>query len=449
MADKNPILEAVKRVPAQVAMGPADLLNLALGLVSGKGLKGVTPKSPSETINQDVLGLPEPELLSAQGATELAAGLINPAKAIAGVGKATALAVPMLAALMQKAPAALVKSIAKSQAGVIRPGGLAELNMFHATDLDALGRSEVFTDPSIAITYNRGNAFARPSQANLVLNPASPKFDPKSSGAFLINRDAFVDTAKADVRKSQQLDDLRLTQEQELPLQHALSILFSPKFESFENYEKSILGADVLKSYSEATIRGKRASADQALASALTKLGYDGQDYVKQSVTSGVAQQVAELLRTAAREGGNAGSLSKTAISRLATQPSNYAELKLRDHLPLGEDTVSAIFLPASGYWGTVSDARKRLANSFLSNVPAGTPAELLPESASDLYAALAEQLTEQTMKAGGRVPKSPYLSGLPVSTDWNEAYDAILSDIISSDKFASDVASMLTSRAK
>lgn len=437
MAEKNPILEAAKRIPAQVAMGPADLLNLALGIVSGNGLGGVTRKSPSETINQDLLGLPEPELLSAQGGMELAAGFVNPAKALAAVGKATAMSAPALLALMQKASAGTAGKYISKQAGAIRPGGATDLNMFHATPADEIGRLSSFTDPSIAITSNRGNPFSGSYDANLVMNPSSPLFDPATSRSQLINRDAYVSTDKSAGRKSLELDDLRLTQNPELPLSHALSILFSPKFNSFSQFEKSVVGAETLRKASP-----KR--SEDALAKALTDMGFDPTDMLQGKVPPGPAMTVANLLREAAASGNTK---AKTAISKLALTPSDYAELKVVGEVPLNENTVSAVFLPRR--YANDPGIREQLKYSTLKNVPAGTPAELLPSNQLDTYKNLAEYFTEQATRGGLDMPKSPYLSGFTMSSNPKKAYANILEDIFSSDKFKSDVASMLTSDAK
>lgn len=444
MAEKNPILEAAKRIPAQVAMGPADLLNLALGIVSGNGLGGVTPKSPSETINQDLLGLPEPELLSAQGGMELAAGFVNPAKALAAVGKATAMSAPALLALMQKASAGTAGKYISKQAGAIRPGGATDLNMFHATPADKIGRLPSFTDPSIAITSNRGNPFARSLDANLVMNPTSPLFDPATSRSQLINRDAYVSTDKSAGRSSLNLDDLRLTQGSGLPLSHALSILFSPKFNSFSQFEKSVVGAEALRKASPGKLKSHLKGSEEALSKALTDMGFDPTDMLQGKVPPGPAMTVANLLREAAASGNTK---AKTAISKLALTPSDYAELKVVGEVPLNENTVSAVFLPK--WYANDPGLREQLKYSTLRNVPTGTPAELLPSNQLDAYKDLAEYFTQQTMKAGGDIPKSPYLSGFVALSDPEDAYAYILEDIFSSDKFKSDVASMLTSDAK
>lgn len=167
MAESNPILQAAKRVPAQVILAPADLLNMVLGLVSGKGLSGVTPKSPSETINQDVFGLAEPDLLSVQGAAELAAGLVSPAKGIAAVAKAAGVAAPALVSLMERAPA--LQKILNKEAGIIGGKKFAEnINisdvMQLAEDMYVSGKSQHYiaqaTSKELASRRNPGQAMS-------------------------------------------------------------------------------------------------------------------------------------------------------------------------------------------------------------------------------------------------------------------------------------------------
>lgn len=444
MADKNPILEAAKRVPAQIVFGGADLLNLALGLISGKGLSGVTPKSPSETINQDVFGLAEPEFLSTQNAAEMAAGLINPGKAIGLGAKALGSAVPALVTLMEKATPAVVAKIAKSQAGVIRPGGALDLNMFHATDPVNLLKRKEFTAPSIAITSNRGNDFSSIRDVNLVLNPNYKGFDPETSSSILHNRDMYVSRDKSTQRPGRRGEDVRLTEESgvgDLSLQQALSIMLSPKFQSFSNYEKSPIGADLLRKFTDEYANKKYQAAKTSLISALDSVGLNSSYKGVQANSKDYVEKTLANLRQASSSGNKKAS---EALAKLSLTPASYAELKMVDELPLNESTISGVII--NPLLASDTAMRSKLEKA-LPGIPIGTPAELLPKEYRDLYKNLTESTTALVNKKTGTVVTTPYGSWL---SDAQSAtpLETIAFDIINSDKFLSDVASMLTSTA-
>ena len=444
MADKNPILEAAKRVPAQIIFGGADLLNLALGLVSGRGLSGVTPKSPSETINQDVFGLAEPEFLSAQSATEMAAGLISPGKAVGVGAKALGASIPALVTLMEKAAPAAIAKIAKSQAGVIRPGGALDLNMFHATDPKNLLKTREFTAPSIAITSNRGNAFASNRDVDLILNPNYKGFDPETSSSILHNRDIYVSRDKSLQRPGKKGEDVRLTEEggvEDLSLQQALSIMLSPKFQSFSNYEKSPVGADLLRKFTDEYANKKYQAAKTSLIQALDSVGLDSSYKGVQANSKDYVEKTLTKLRQASASGNKKAS---EALAKLSLAPASYAELKVVEDLPLNESTISGVIIPPLLAADTALRGKLEKA---LPGIPVGTPADLLPGEYRDLYKNLTESTAALVNKRSGEVVTTPY--GIWIS-DVNAAtpLETIAFDIINSDKFLSDVASMLTSNA-
>lgn len=338
-------------------------------------------------------------------------------------------------------PATLLSYSPEAKAA-IRPGGAADLNMFHASSVDKLLSLMGLTAPSIAVTSNRGNPFARASQANLVMNPNYRGFDPSTSKSQLINRDAYVDTGKNEQRPGLQGEDVRLTQDFSLPLQHMLSILFSPNFKSFKSFEDSELGAKVIRNYTDEKAYKHRAGAEDAISAFLTKMHHDGPNLVKQEFSPEGARKVADLMRAASR---HRITEANTAIAKVATTPANYAELKMVDELPINADTVSAIFLPSRYNTAEYKDQFSR----HFRDIPVGSPADLLPEKSWDLYKGLAEQLTEQSIRTKGDIIKSPYLPDYSMGSNRDVVYDNVMQEIISSEKFMSDVASMLTSGSK
>lgn len=78
------IWEAVKRTPGLIAGGPVDLANLAIGLITGKGLQGVSKKpiGGSEWVNE-FFGMPQSKDALQQG-TEAALSMLSPG----GIAKA-------------------------------------------------------------------------------------------------------------------------------------------------------------------------------------------------------------------------------------------------------------------------------------------------------------------------------------------------------------------------
>jgi hypothetical protein len=456
MAEKktNPVIEAAKRIPAQAVFGGADLLNLIIGAAAGKGLAGFTRKSPSETINQDILGLSEPELLSIQGGTELAAGFMNPAKAIAATAKTAGVAIPSLLSMMQRAAPAPVSAKAMSQAGAIRPGGAADLNMFHATPsgflLQAIEEGRTFTAPSIAITTGRVNPYANSSSVNLLMNPRYEGFDPATSKSQLTNRDMYASRDKEPDRPGLAGEDLKLTEKANTTLQHALSIMLSPSFKSFKQFEDSPLGARVLRNYdfTKDYKRVKEASTalDDALQS-VPELNFLTAD--RSVVYQDDVNAVLDVLREAASKGSTK---ARTAIAKLSILPANYGELKSVDELPINRETVSAIFTPQ----GLSREFSKHLEDKI--GVPTGTPIDLLKylPGAQDRYYELSDNLAAELgrlkVNSSGAVYSKIFSEPYLTKVSYNDVMDAdsadILEDIVmnslfSSDKFASDIASI------
>lgn len=387
-------------------------------------------------------------------------------------------------------------------AGVIRKGGRTDLNMTHESAISKLltllrGRASM-TSPSVAISKNNAFPFGEissPRRASLILNPASHRFDPNINPAnLLVNRDAYVTRQRwtpPEVRLGI-TDDLRLTEGAggirlediykdinmgALPgLQQQLSILASPRFKSFEQYEKLKTGANTLESadYDPSYVRQllnqfypediqRIKDADNLIdsseflrriqkdADAAQKMSFD--DFAK---PENVSKQNALILQEA---------LTKTS--------SDYAELKVAGEVPISDRTVSAVMLSPYSDVASITPKDAKLleelrARASFAGLRTGTPRELMPPDMAMTYADLADQsarILSKAVKKGvdpwdaaKELPNSAakYFPPGYLPTNVEDAlrkggatdlYEETLKAIEYSPHYAADVASILTAR--
>lgn len=339
-----------------------------------------------------------------------------------------------IASLIAKPITALATYTPETEAA-IRPRGSYDLNMFHySSDPYAVASRRVFTAPSIAISSNRGNPFAGNRGVNLVLNPNYSGFDPAASKNQLYTRDGYVSRSKSPQRPGLSGEDIRLTEkDSEVGLQQALSILLSPRFSSFEQFEKSPLGADLIRKFGDGTGFSEKRKAARSSTYKFQEEHYPNYLTDKPSV-----QEFLALVREHATKGDTT---ARRVITRNALMPSDYAELKMVEELPLNADTVSAVFIPE--LLKKEKTLRKSIEKS-LPGVPVGTPEELLPTKHEYLYRQLAENIYETSTTSP--LITNPY--GIYRSGAFYDSSE-VLNQIMRSDKFTSDVASMLTAGEK
>lgn len=384
--------------------------------------------------------------------------------------------------------------------GMIRKGGRTDLNMTHQSKLDSLinlltGRGSVHS-PSVAISS--GNAFPFTDISNirsgsLVINPASHRFDPELNPAnLLLNRDAYVTRQKWTPKevRLQLGDDLRLTEggkgrtidelyasvpQNNLPgTQQQLSILASPRFRSFREYEKSDKGAALLSdetSYGYPKITGL---LESVFGDEYRKAVQGGKVIDTQELLSKITGREKALLALDPKKSTDAENMELIAAYAIQRAFSDYAELKVAGEVPLNNKTVSAVMLsPYTSYTTSVparvEDSIKELTKKAeAKGIRVGTPEELMPSDMQMTYMDMAEQMARMMMKerektgsayaALDALPSSSlkYIPGGIMPTDLEDAlfsksltatYENTLDAIKRSNAYAGDVASMLTAR--
>lgn len=247
-------------------------------------------------------------------------------------------------------------------AGAIRKGGNPELFAWHNTRapnqaygpasneenlahlLNEVQNRGSLTAPSIGIS--KVDPFAFTQTPSYVFAPGVLEQFPHQ----LFNRDAY--TARRDkledpdlaLAYAQKLLDARFT-EGTTPthVDHMLSVAASPNFKSFEDFETSEAGAKALLSLrKDPEIDAKRIALEEALYR--SKL-IDHESLLSATTLDERAQwamrQIEELKQSPEAE-------AKFLLDQLQTNPSNYAEYKAFDKIPLNAQTLAGILVPGS-----------------------------------------------------------------------------------------------------
>jgi hypothetical protein len=349
-------------------------------------------------------------------------------------------------------------------AGIIRKGGATDLNMYHGTSHRQLARAAQefgedirFSHPSIAIASNNANPFV--SDVQLLLNPSYRGFDPRTNPANqLYNTDGWVTRDKSDTVTSRAMaQDLRLTEGESPSLQHALSILASPRF-TFESFEKAALGAPLLRAPNLLAQKKSVDSAESALSKWLMK-DKKAQDFnrINDMDDPEAVKELFQLLRSQAYSGSPE---AKKALKNISSVIPSYAELKMIGDLPLTPETVSGVMIHNVKDKAVHPFTREELAKRIGIDVDkVGTPAEILPKDVADTYKNLTEVLTkkvETTLKKDGNLSAmmgDPYMwtvstTGAKEALQEGKLYELIGKSVVDSPEFAADVASILTARS-
>ena len=310
-----------RELPGNIDEAVREMARLRrLGIAGAKGFTGLG-EAPS---------VMRPEELEAYGTGETAGLAADVADLIPGVGTAKALAGAGLGAL--KGGLGL--------AGMIRQGGIPNINMFHNVEggprslLEALEQTQrrgigSFDNLSVGIGPN---IYGYAEGPTLVMNPRSKEFDPATAARNqLFNRDAY--TARLS-RGSNLADDYRLT-EGYTPEEagQTAAILASPSFRSFKEYEESPYGVAVLSPFDEEAHR---------LSEGVTEdynLWLDKQNMFGNLDPS---SQMSELINAANK--GDPEAIRLLELYR--SMPSEYAELKIPGRTPISRENVSAILIP-------------------------------------------------------------------------------------------------------
>ena len=359
--------------------------------------------------------------------------------------------------------------------GMIRRGGDPALNMVHnmtggLNKLDQLLMSrKAISNPSVAIT--KDNVFPFAETPTLVFNPQSHAFDPATAKANeLFATDAYTHRAKnlKDLRRVQgdipeYSRDLRFT-EGGGPDEpgHFMSVLASPKFGSFKQFEKSRHGAQRLGPLTEMDQRYSEMLANEYKGWLREQPGHDLGGPRSESIRD---YRNFEYLRDKARKGDET---AKFLLEGFRTLPSEYAELKVTGELPLNKSTVSGVILPSSWKPSEASYYGKEWSDAL--GVPVGQPVSLIPEHMQGTYRDLVGALTNSVQNQLRKIDEGKFIVGdayeqLPANVrkyvdenTWDytlgrsnpeEIRDVIMQGTVNSKGLASDVASMLTAVPK
>lgn len=330
---------------------------------------------------------------------------------------------------------ALAASPGDAEASIMR-GGKVGLNMTHETEIYGLmqllsGRASL-SSPSIAISQNNARPFSGGrGSASLIMNPTSHLFDPAEAQANqLLNRDMYamrsrvvmkppsaeemkqnahlgfgdsdylreiltkaVSTRSIPLEARIGTKDVRLTEGIYPGEDQALSILASPNYRSFSEYEKR--GAPLLSNYRELPkgshdYRDTREAIDEFYHSdPLGKSFYD--EMVFASTVSDKSHREAfekagrSFLNRLQDESNKGNFLAHRALKNILLNPSEYAELKVASEVPINSRNVSAILLPNST--NLHPDLLKYVVrNADALGIPADTAKGLLHETGTAGY---------------------------------------------------------------
>lgn len=372
-------------------------------------------------------------------------------------------------------------------AGMIRKGGRADLNLVHnlGSSLDdfmnlVLRRGSI-SNPSVAIAKDNVFPFAR--TGTLVMNPASHVFDPNTARLNqLFNRDAYVSRAKTARTSKDTLPPLKHASTYQLrqgadarftegggPTEGSqmVSIMGSPQFKSFADYERSYAGAKNLtnKSVTEESEKTAKLYKDWLH----DQLPFNiGEEVAGQPTTTSLRNQ--DNFKWLQKKADAGDDEAKHLLKMIAAAPSNYAELKVLGEVGITPKNVSALMIPESM---PDSSALRNILTDFTAKtkVRSGTPSQLAPPelffAQQDLAEATARYLTDKGKQGKITTPQALFDFDMPAATrpyidaphnlwgvtesaqrgDVSATFDELWRAMTNSDRFAADVASTLTAK--
>lgn len=274
-----------------------------------------------------------------------------------GFGLGTALnVVPALSALKGLKGSAAVPRLEANQAGAIRIGGRPDNMLSHAFNpakSESIAEMGKLISPSLGITEARPNGYSlmspqfifkagatdvKPLNGTLLnrdgyfSNPTGMKDGPDGKRVYDINKHA-EDIMKADdeMHDTYGAKDWRLGQEMP-PTGQSLSIMASPSFKSFAEFEAHPQGQGALSRYVDSA--GDAQPEWQKL------------DYMAQRL--GVQKPEARDMFRAVNTGHTPDKwpdVQRKLWERAANSPSEMAELKLRENLPVNPENAF-VFVP-------------------------------------------------------------------------------------------------------
>lgn len=347
--------------------------------------------------------------------------------------------------------------------GAIMPGGRPDLLMTHAASspgkyvseiLARLGSGKIseLTHPSIAIASNDARPFSN-SDISLLFNPTSNRFDPEQQiYNQLFNRDVYTYRRNGIPPNPR---DYRLTEGNNPDSTgQLLSILASPRFSSFKQFEISPFGAGVLgKSREELDKIYLNSNTHSEFYDLVDKFGLD--KYAGKETNFAALENLGRL--------GNKDAAK--FVEGVRATPTAYAELKIPEELPLNSSTLSAVLLPHNAFFGNTSQKRLIIAAQDELNVPVGTAADLIPAHMESVYSDLIDFIAQDVTAAQKNYKPGTGQSLLSLVSDTTKKYvprvniqeaiisggvrdrDAIKDTIFGGRQFEADVASMITAK--
>ena len=347
--------------------------------------------------------------------------------------------------------------------GAIMPGGRPDLLMTHAASSPGLyvgellarlgsGKFNSLTHPSIAIASNNARPFSA-DDLSLLFKPTSNRFDPEQQiYNQLFNRDVYT-YKRYDIPPNSR--DYRLTEGNNPDSTgQLLSILASPRFSSFKQFETSPFGAGVLgKSREELDKIYLNSDTHNEFYDLVDKFGLD-----KYTTKEYLFTELDRLGRLGNKEAAK-------FVEGVRATPTDYAELKLPADLPLNDSTLSAVLLPYYSFSNNTGTRRALEAAQNKLNVPVGTAADLIPAHMEPVYSDLIDYITQDIATAQKNYKPGYGQNLLSLVSDTTKKYiprvniqeavisggvrdrDAVKDTVLGSRQFEADVASMITAK--
>ena len=252
--------------------------------------------------------------------------------------------------------------------GILRQSGMRGLNAIHGTtehslvrlaeEIEQTGKATLHS-PSFEITKDElsGPKFGW-GDTSIIPDPRA--VDPKVRlDAHLYNRDAYVarsggkEFSEAELKSI--MDDSRLTEGEFPGLSHSLSILASPRYYDFKDYEQSTLGAGALARYIkpvESYLYKKAGFSDADIYNA---------NHSKEDLIDFYDRLEAKALagETPARQ----------ILKRLKEQGSEYGELKLTKGLDVNSSNILATIVNPGISPGDLQNVKEAFAKK---DIPVG-----------------------------------------------------------------------------
>lgn len=271
---------------------------------------------------------------------------------------------------LAKIGAAITKTIGTGAAGfgILRQGGIRGINAIHGTnehslvqladEINKTGRATLHS-PSFEITRNEASA-PKFGWGDTSIIPDPRAIDPKVRlDAHLYNRDAYVARSGGKEFTETELNaiihDSRLTEGESPGLSHSLSIIASPRYYDFKDYEQGNLGA--------AALTRPIKPVETYL---YRKAGFSDADIYNATHSKEDLLDFYDRLEAKALNGETP---ARQILKRLKEQGSEYGELKLIRGLDISSSNILATIVNPGMSPGDVQNVKKAFGKK---DIPVG-----------------------------------------------------------------------------